>query len=433
MNISNLKKTYYYLKRNGIKRTISAVEEQLFHPYFKDYTYELPDSKLLEQQRRESEGKKLCFSIVVPAYETPEEYLRQLIQSLLDQSYPVWQLIIADAGKTSLVKNICEAYRDSRICYVKLEENLGISQNTNAALPYIKGEYAGLLDHDDYLTPDALYEMEKAISEGKKAGREYDFLYSDEDKCEETGRVFYQPHFKMDFNLDLLLSNNYICHFLVMKTPVLKELGLRQEYDGAQDYDLVLRMVHRLWKEGKVLEEEICHIPKVLYHWRCHQASTASNPASKSYAYEAGKRALEDFCSRRGWQVKVEALPHVGFYKVVYENGIFAQRADVAALGGKEVKKGKIVNSIYDKQGEALYGGMKASYSGYVHRAVLTQNAGQLDITKWKINPMILKKYETFFEAQASKEYTTEEKRSIFCEFLIKEGYRLYWDPDWRV
>lgn len=434
MNFSNLKKTYYYLKRNGIKRTLAAVEERCFFSYYRNYTYKKPQAGRLLRQKEESKGKKLCFSIVVPVYETPKQYLKQLILSLLEQTYPNWQLILADGGKTGEVKAALKDFRDERICYVGLEKNLGISDNTNAALAYVKGDYVGLLDHDDFLTPDALYEVEKAISRGREQGRDYTFLYSDEDKCEETGEVFYEPHFKTDFNLDLLLSNNYICHFLVMKASVIKELGLRREYDGAQDYDLVLRMVEDIWNRGKVPEEEIYHIPRVLYHWRCHEASTAANPASKSYAYQAGKRAIEDFCKRRSWQVLVQPLPYVGFYKVIYKDGIFSQREDVAAIGGKEIKKGKIVESIYDNQGRALYEGIKGSHSGYVHRAALTQNAQQLDVRKWQVNPAVLKKYETFFEAQVSKEYTTqEEKRRSICEFLKKEGYRLYWDPDWRL
>ena len=147
MNISNLKKTYYYLKRNGVRSTVWAIGEQVFHPYFKDYTYEKTDSEILKLQAEESKEKKLCFSILVPAYETPEPYLRQLIDSLKEQTYPVWQLIIADGSNSERVRSICGTYRDERICYVKLKQNLGISGNTNAALPYMKGEYVGLLDH----------------------------------------------------------------------------------------------------------------------------------------------------------------------------------------------------------------------------------------------------------------------------------------------
>lgn len=433
MNISNIKKTYYYLKRNGIKKTMGAVAERICSPYFKDYQYVQPAKQELLRQREESKKKKVLFSIVVPAYETKEEYLKQLIDSMEEQTYPFWQLVIADGGKTKKVKELVDSYQETRISYVSLTKNQGISENTNQALKQAEGDYVGLLDHDDFLSPDALYEMEKAISQGREQGVEYAFLYSDEDKCEEEGKRFYDPHFKTDFNLDLLLTNNYICHFLMMKRELIQELGLRKEYDGAQDFDLVLRAVGWLLDKRKVPEEEIFHIPKVLYHWRCHRDSTASNPASKKYAYEAGRSALTEFCRKRGWKVKIHDLPHVGFYKVEYENGIFFQRGDIAAIGGKEIKRGKIVESIYDEEGNSLYGGIPEGYSGYIHRAALTQNAAQLDVKKWKLNPEVLKKYETFFSDIASEEYEIEEERKIICQFLRKEGYRLYWDPDFRI
>ncbi len=433
MNFSNLKKIYYYLKRNGIRKTLGAVRERIFSPYFKDYSYLKPEEETLLRQKEESSKKKLLFSIVVPAYETKEEYLKQLIDSLLEQTYPFWQLIIADAGESNRVRETVQSYHEERIQYLKLSSNKGISENTNRALEAVKGEYVGLLDHDDFLTADALYEMEKRIMQGKEQGIEYAFLYSDEDKCDETGSSFYEPHFKMDFNLDLLLTNNYICHFLVMKRTLIGQLGLRKEYDGAQDFDLVLRAVGKLWEENKIVEREIAHIPKVLYHWRCHRDSTAANPASKAYAYEAGKRALEDFCRQRGWKTTVLPLAHVGFYKVIYENGIFSQREDIAALGGKEIKRGRIKGSIYDTQGRPIYEGLPKEYSGYVHRAVLTQNAQMLDIKKWKINPLVAKKYETFFASVASKEYDPQKEQKIICDFLRNEGYRLYWDPDLKV
>ena len=233
---------------------MGAVRERSFSPYFKDYSYLKPEEETLLRQKEESSKKKLLFSIVVPAYETKEEYLKQLIDSLLEQTYPFWQLIIADAGESNKVRETVQSYHEERIQYLKLSSNKGISENTNRALEAVKGEYVGLLDHDDFLTADALYEMEKRIMQGKEQGIEYAFLYSDEDKCDETGSSFYEPHFKMDFNLDLLLTNNYICHFLVMKRTLIGQLGLRKEYDGAQDFDLVLRAVGKLWEENKIVE-----------------------------------------------------------------------------------------------------------------------------------------------------------------------------------
>ena len=178
--------------------------------------------------------------------------------------------------------------KDSRIRYVRTAENKGMSENTNEALQYATGDYVGLLDHDDLLTPDALYEMAMTLQNANEQGIEAALVYSDEDKCDTEAKIYYEPHVKLGFNWDLLLSNNYICHFLAMKTELIKKLGFRKEYDGAQDFDLVLRAT--LEKDEK---DEILHVEKILYHWRCHDLSTAANPQSKLYAYEAGKRAAE--------------------------------------------------------------------------------------------------------------------------------------------
>ena len=433
-NLTNLKKTYYYIKRNGVMQTIGAALERVQAPYFADYKYLMPDQQQLENQRKTTWENPCLISVVVPAYETKEEFLKVLITSMQQQTYPYWELVIADASSSKRVKEICEAYKEERICYIALEKNAGISENTNQGLRKATGDYVGLLDHDDYLTPDALYEMAKAIEVGRKQGKDYGFLYSDEDKCNENGTVFYDPHFKLDFNLDLFLTHNYICHFCVMKRQLIQELNFRKEFDGAQDYDLCLRAVGKLWNENPKVEECICHIPKVLYHWRCHNDSTAANPQSKRYAYEAGKRALQDFAISRGWSVKVEEMPHVGFYKIVYEDGIFSQRDDVAILGGKEIKFGKIVSGAFDKEGNMLYKGLPFCYSGYIHRGVLSQNVWQLNMDKWKINPTHIKLIETIEHEFSSNKYGTKtEKQKAFCEYLIGQGYRLYWDPTWIV
>ena len=320
-NLTNLKKTYYYLKRNGVMQTIGAALERVQAPYFADYNYRLPSKQELDTQRQVKWENPVVFSIVVPAYETKEEFLKVLMDSLLEQTYSHWELLIADASTSDKVKRECEKYSDERIKYFSLKNNAGISENTNQGIEKASGDYIGLLDHDDYLTPDALYEMAKAIKTGKERNQEYGFLYSDEDKCDEHGKKFYDPHFKTDFNLDLFLTNNYICHFCVMKKELMQNLKFRKEFDGAQDYDIFLRAVGELWNTNIKVEETIYHVPKVLYHWRCHNDSTAANPQSKRYAYDAGRRALQDFVNARGWEADVEELAHVGFYKVIYKDG----------------------------------------------------------------------------------------------------------------
>ena len=336
--IQNIRKTITYSKKNGYKEALYAACERVLAKYHADYHYEKPTKESLLQQKKEQEGYTTSFSIVVPAYETKSEYLITLIDSCLEQSYEKWELLIADGSQSNIVEQCVARYRDERIHYVRLAENGGISVNTNQALSYATGEYCGLLDHDDWLTPDALFEMAKLIHEAKNKGIIPVMLYSDEDKSDSKGEVFFDPHFKLDFNPDLILSNNYICHFCIVKTELLQKFQLRKEYDGAQDYDLVLRIVSSLWQQEKGgsigrMEDVILHVPKVLYHWRCHDASTADNPQSKMYAYEAGRNALSDFVRRMGWKADVRHNKHLGFYQLAYREGIFSHRADVAAVG----------------------------------------------------------------------------------------------------
>lgn len=433
-NRSNLKKAYYYLKRNGIRAALGAVKERIQTAYYTDYRYQRPEDEALARQRSRSWEEPIVFSLLVPAYETRERFLGQLIDSLEEQTYPYWELLLLDAGSSCGVEQKAKGYGDERIRYIKLAGNRGISENSQVGLGVVRGDYVGLIDHDDYLTPDALYETALTLERGRQEGKEYGFVYSDEDKCDEAGEHFFEPHFKPEFNLDLLLTNNYVCHFLVMKRELIQSLGFRRAFDGAQDYDLVLRAVACLMRENPKVEEQIAHIPRVLYHWRCHQDSTAANPESKAYAYEAGKKALEDFLDVQGWKAKVSHMRHVGFYRIEYEGGIFTQRADIAAVGGKRIHKRRIVATAFDRKGKPLYEGLCARYSGYMHRAVLTQNVACLDIDCWKINPAFLPLVETFLQEAASKE---GENRSVqmhkVCDRLLCNGFRLYWDPEWII
>lgn len=396
--IQNIRKTINYGKKNGYKEAFCAACERVIAKYHADYKYEEPQETVLMQQKTESEAWEIKFSIVVPAYETKKEYMITLIESCLSQSYEKWELIIADGSQSNIVEECVNQYPDDRIRYVRLTENGGIAVNTNQAISYATGDYSGLLDHDDWLTKDALYEMAKAICEEDKRGVKPVMLYSDEDKSNANGDAFFDPHIKFDFNPDLFLSNNYICHFSVIQTELLQKLQIRKEYDGAQDYDLVLRIVSHLWlkeKAGSIrrMEDYILHIPKVLYHWRCHEASTAVNPQSKMYAYEAGRKALTDFVKRMGWKADVRHSKHLGFYRMAYRDGIFAHREDVAAVGGYIVNKGKIVSGIYK--------GQPIIYAGYMNRMDLYQNVKLLDIR----NLAISERYRTIYEEITGHEY----------------------------
>lgn len=395
--VQNVKKTINYSKKNGCREAAFAAFERVARKYYADYTYVQPTADELLAQKNEKTPSGIKFSILVPAYETQREYMKALIECCLAQSYENWELVIADGSASDIVSGTVAEYKDSRIKYIHLDNNGGIADNTNRAIEHATGDYCGLLDHDDMLTPDALYEMAHAIEKNASLI----LAYSDEDKCDSAGKNFYDPHFKLDFNLDLLLTNNYICHFLVVDTAVLKKLQIRREYDGSQDFDLILRIVSTLMlreREGqlggeKPMEERIVHVPKVLYHWRCHQNSTADNPQSKMYAYEAGKKAIVDFASRMGWKADVRHNKHLGFYRIVYRNDILTHRPDLAAVSGYVVRHGKIASGIY--KGQPLF------YAGYMNRMDLYQNITTVDIRNLAVN----KNFHSIYESVTGHEY----------------------------
>ena len=264
----------------------------------------------LDNQKNVKFAYEPKVSIIVPTYNTPVKYLEEMIQSVIDQSYSNWQLCIADGscGNAKLEKVLEEYHnKDSRIIYKLLDSNKGIAGNTNVALELADGEITGLLDHDDTLEPDALYEVVKAFQD-----KLVDAVYTDEDKILGPDWINVDPNFKPDYNIDLLRSHNYITHFFCVKTELLKEIGgFKAEYDGAQDYDVILRCTEKARKTR--------HIAKILYHWRMHDNSTAANPASKAYCHEAGRKAVEDHLKRLGIPGKVELSKLFGGSRVIYE------------------------------------------------------------------------------------------------------------------
>ena len=410
MAFGAVKKAYYYMKKNGIIETFYACLERIVLREKYEYVPISREERASEMSRQWR--RRVLFSIVVPTYETKEEYLKALVDSVITQTYPNWELLICDASPSDKVKLVMDGYEDKRIRYLKLAENRGISANTNAGIANASGEYIGLLDHDDVITPDALYEFASKIEFGLEENIEYAFIYSDEDKCDGDGRKFFEPNKKPDFNIDLLLTNNYICHFLMMRGPLMKKLMLRSEYDGAQDHDLVLRAFAATNGKGSKREIGYGHIPKVLYHWRCHEGSTASNPQSKMYAYNAGRRAIADYLRKAGIHADVKPLKHNGFFRVKYRDYLdypkggpqikrkkeltsdlrgsiayrmFLNRFEIGVIGGPIITKHKFVGGIIDNTKTCPYDSMNAHFSGYMHRAVLQQDATTVDIRNMMI------------------------------------------------
>lgn len=308
-----IRKGFRYMKHYGPKEFWIRLHERFepeevpYGPWYRAY---IPTEETLETQRKQKFDYSPLISIAVPAYQTPVEFLRQMIESLIVQTYSNWELCIVNASPDNeeMQKVLAEySAGDSRVRFCNLKENLGIAENTNRAFAMAKGEFVGLLDHDDLLAPNALYEIVKILQDHPQA----DALYTDEDKVTTELDEHFQPHLKPDFNLDLLRSNNYICHFFVVRKSIVEKTGgFRKEFDGAQDYDFIFRCTENA---GEVL-----HVPEILYHWRTHKASTADNPASKMYAFEAGKRAIEAHLERTGTKGEVSHTQDLGFYRVKY-------------------------------------------------------------------------------------------------------------------
>ncbi len=249
-------------------------------------------------------------SIIVPVYNVDIEYLKPCIQSVLDQTYPHWQLCLCDDASTradtrGYLRSIEQL--DDRIEVIWHEENRNISAASNSAIDKARGEFICLLDHDDLLHQDALDEVVEAIN----ANPNVDIIYSDEDKLSQSGfRV--EPYYKPQYSPHLLLANNYICHLLVIRKSLGDQIGwFREGYEGAQDHDLILRLTD--------ISQQIVHIPKILYHWRKIEGSTALNHGQKSYANKAGHKALKDYLRRNDIKGKVKYGPWTGSYRIKYE------------------------------------------------------------------------------------------------------------------
>ncbi len=432
-NGNNIKRALRYCRRNGLRNTVYKAAERIKRDREEQDYHSIamlvrPTSAELNEQVRKKFFHSYKFSLLVPAYNTDPALLKAMMDSVISQTYDNWELCIADGSTEDIVSACVKEYKASlgeetasKIKYQRLNANRGIAGNSNGALVMAGGDYVALLDHDDELSPDALYEIMEVldsgiIRDGNVYRNRYRAVYSDEDKITSDGSRYFDHHRKPDFDIDLLRSNNYICHLFVVRTSVaIKAGGFRSEYNGAQDHDFIFRCIEQL------APSEIYHIPKVLYHWRSTALSTAGNPESKLYAYAAGKHAVMDHLKRLGIKADVTDTPHLGFFRVKYhaedtdvkmmspeEWGALTQekldeikeniimvlgpdirpltsdyidelagvlsRAEVGAAGGKILdKKGRIDSAgyVFDLEGKLKpdYRGMNGNFSGYMHRA----------------------------------------------------------------
>lgn len=432
----NVKRLSSYIKRNGLKASYYKAIERLEEksdikkvPIVQDEdVFDLISDKEQDEYEREMNfTHRYKFSIIVPAYETGRRRVKEMIFSCLAQTYSNFELCIADASESDEVQEAVGSVNSDKIRYMRLPENKGISDNTNEALKMATGEYVVFLDHDDIIAKNALFEVMMVLEKGLKLEsgirtNTVKLIYSDEDKCNDALTEFFDCHKKPDFDIDLLRTNNYICHMLTVRRELALECGgFNREFDGAQDHDFIFRCIERLNKE------EIVHINKVLYHWRSHESSTATNPDSKLYAYDAGKRAVKEHLERLSIDAEVTDTEHLGFYRVKYKvsandltkiaimsldemkalspDGLreadyeyimvlndsvkpmnadcfeemlgILKRDEVGCVGGLVVNRGKIESAGYsvDENGDLKpdFSGLNKHFSGYFHRAKIVR------------------------------------------------------------
>ena len=315
---SNIEKVKFYIKRYGFFSTLKKVFKRIFkikeNRKTNQEAYQIwiekntPNEDELEKQKTTKFTYAPKISVVVPMYNTDEKFFQDLIESLNNQTYANWELCLAD-GSPKKNENLEKYYeKNKKIKYNFLGKNEGISENTNEAIKMVTGDYVGFLDHDDILSEEALFQVVKVINQDLKT----DFIYTDEDKIDENYERF-EPYFKPDYSPETLECNNYITHFVVVKKEIIEKIGkLNSEFNGAQDFDFVLRATK--------VANKITHISKVLYHWRVHKNSTAYIADTKNYAFEAGKKVIEADLKREGKSATVEFGQEVpGIYKIKYE------------------------------------------------------------------------------------------------------------------
>lgn len=354
------------------------------------------------------------IGIIIPVYNTAEKWLRLCIESVLNQVYDHWELCIIDGGSTKpYIRKVLEEYAksDDRIKVKFLPENKGIAGNSNEALALATGEFVGFLDHDDELSPSALYEVVKLLNENSNT----DFIYSDEDKISTRGKRF-DPHFKPDWSPDTLRSCNYITHFTVIRKKIIDEVGgFKEGYAGSQDYDLFLRVVEKT--------QRIAHIPKVLYYWRVHESSASGNPRAKMYAYESAKKALRDHIRRIGLNGEVYNTPFYGIFRIQYQiNDSPAVSIIIPTKDRVNVLK-RCINSILHR----------SSYGNY--RIFIVDNKSREKETfgyykELKNEPRIeILRYDTEINFSAINRYAVSEIDSEYITFLNNDTEVI--SPDW--
>ncbi|MDO5456200.1 MAG: glycosyltransferase [Eubacteriales bacterium] len=366
------------------------------------------------------------FSVIVTTYEPVIRYFEKTVISILSQTFGGYELIVADTSMSTAVRDALERYRDKRIRYYSVPGNRGDASLINDAAHLADGDYVCTVDCGDLLTKDALYEVFLAIMRTKA-----EILYTDEDMCDSQGKRFEQPYYKPDFNKDYLLATNYTKHLLVMRRELFLALRMRDAFDGALTYDLMLRAP----------KSEVCHVPHILYH-----VSNASSEAKKAGREQdadisAGKAALEDYLRIRDIRATVRYSSRRGIYRIDYEPSIFACRSDVGVLGGRVLSRThKVIGGMIDIKGQTVYEGWDEAEGGPRNLALTVQDAYAVDVRCMQVRSELRSLYASIFgfpyagsrarAAQDPQELQELRKKSIiFCRTVRGMGYLIVWDP----
>lgn len=451
--------------------------------YQKDWQKEALRQEEWERQRQTRFQRMPLISVVVPAYETPEPFLRALVESLQKQSYENWQLCVGDGSVSDDTQRLLEELggEDDRITFCRLKENGGISANTNAALTLAQGSYVGFMDHDDCLAEDALFQVARVLNENPSCR----VFYTDEDKIDASGEQHFRPHRKPDYNPELLRHYNYICHFVVVEKKLLDQVGgLRSDYDGSQDYDLLLRLSERV--------DRFYHIDRILYHWRAYEQSTAGSSLSKDYAYEAGRRALDDYMKRNGiaaavsdqngrQSYRVQYLPkpcsvpvmdirnrsqwenlaedsQEGDYILLYDGALvkkptgkhqrellgFTSVGPVGLVGVRLSSHGRLLSAGYTEKKDGTlqpqFAGLPVYFRGPFDRAVIPQNVAALPLACVLIHKSFLPFFASLFDTAAESygsdtrmKRTEQEEHALALNLanqVRRAGYEIVLDAE---
>lgn len=360
--------------------------------------------------------KAPTFTVITAVSNPRPDRFEDSMISVLSQTWAGFEFIVADCGMKSTAANVLADYDDDRIRHFRLQGATSESDALNSAALHASGDYIVFLDYGDLLTVDALFEAALTIMTANA-----EILYSDEDCCDSAARKFSAPYFKPDFNKDYLFASPYITHMLVIRRELFLAMRFRSRFDGAREYDLILRAP----KSG------ICHIPRILYHVRKFPEKK-NNPG-------AVRTALEDYFRVRGLRTRVSQAGSGLFMNVEYMPDIFTARKEIGVIGGKVLdRRHRIIGGMMDDKGNVAFEGLDELEQGRQREAVTVRNADAVDARCMRVRPELYGLYQevfgsTYHEPMRGRAYEIRERSLQFCERVRAKGYLILWDPAMTV